>query len=1427
MVKTWDEFHQSKQDVIPDTQYTQTELLHSLGFHTLSQAPPGLTPMEEKESLWKRALRWITPWKKDDTEPSIKDVLRENEDARLSYIREKQFVKLYQEQITENITLPTDYKEPTSFIGQFLEGVKAGWYTQLKAGFGYAVESLGHGFHHGMVEWGQRVADQAMIDYIKRPELAEPEDLKPFFEGGVVDRRWWGRTLGTTVPFIATTTATATLGGLTGGPLGAVVGGFSSSAILEKGGAYKRYIDDGMPPDIADDYSTVYGAIAGAIENAMGISPAKIGMNIVARGGQRAVATTYKQWLISELPKIGLNVLRQAAEEGGEEVAQSLAQDLIFRFWNENADIISDNLLEEFAGGFAAGLAFGGATSLRIPRIQSMNTEQAVAVQETIHNLDNTISAMPKMAEPAKLADFPMDTYQLDLLQEINMMPELPKMESGAFDWSPPTVGYQNPYTRVMTRVMNNIRKTVSSKAPRIVKESQIMDVTNLLKERQRVYDGLSRKYYEDIVKPMTKLNIGEKQQIGQMIFKSIDIPAEYQETIKNIDTHIGQLGQGIVNIDKDLIMAGYIADPAHSKRASEIKERLGTLNIELKQALKELKVSMKDQKAVVNKIKQTEKQLAEFENEFSREFDIFLAGDKDIVVERPATRQLGTLPDSLVGLAESVKNFNTFKDLMASDVGIEVDAFYERGDLERAGFKTRQSFFRYVKSPYRYTPAKTTKRTVAGDIKKLQKIAKSSEKLALQKDILRDIDLLSVDDSLIFLESIINDLNLEKGELATEMRSLRKELEKGLPLLSEDVWMQNLGKYARTLYVKFDDNGKPIINAKSSLSKKGVIDRSIFKHKMTDAEWGANALQFDGVSLAEIKLYTEAELSEIGRGAKESYGWVYQGDYVLAQTFQAMSKAYATRLFQKAIIENNQLFTADYKTAEKMGFVPIRDLLPRGVEKDIRVGPLNGGYVHPGLKEEITSMTMGNVHEAQMALFREPLSWWKAFRVAGNPATVARNFMSGAVMQTDMAGYPVWLPKNSKRYMRAVNSYLTRDALYQELRNAGQYGSDYFTVEIASDEMSRLIEKAEVANNAMDSYAKHLFAQIGDKAKDAKSVFNYYGHIDHLQRTYLALCAKEDGASNAQAVHFANKWQLDYRFVPKMIEYLRDGLPGWLYPFLSFYTLMAPRVAEVLFTRPWVLMKYPILISVANTIAATMLGADDDEIENAKPEFLVGGSYVLTLPRRDKDGNIQFLNLDYIFPFGGPNTAFMDWDQVLLMLKNPGMMSATLALLNNYDNFTDSKIFNNTDLDDVKRAKIAKYIIRNFGPGFVTHALNIYDIATKKTIPNPLEKETPSMQAIARSMGISIYSGGFSDAFWKIRNLQTEIKDIEWAIAEFARDPNLPSAEKQARIMEARDEIIRRAEQIQIIASKMPRPIRAPASNNIQESGIAPWPGK
>jgi len=518
------------------------------------------------------------------------------------------------------------------------------------------------------------------------------------------------------------------------------------------------------------------------------------------------------------------------------------------------------------------------------------------------------------------------------------------------------------------------------------------------------------------------------------------------------------------------------------------------------------------------------------------------------------------------------------------------------------------------------------------------------------------------------------------------------------------------------------------------------------------------------------------------------------------------MSKAYASRLFQKAIVENPRLFTNKVKEADERGFIPVRDILPKGVETDVRLGPLNYGYIHPGLQEELRTFVLGKGIDSVMAIFQEPLSWWKAFKVAGNPPTVIRNWLSGAFLQTDLAGYPVWTPKNSIRYLKSVKAYFTKDALYKKLRDNGQYGSDYHAVEIAEDEMTRIIAKAEKSNNPMATYSEGLLAILGTKLQDTKQLFNYYGHIDHIQRTYLALAAMEDGASVSQAIHFANKWELDYRFVPKFVESLRRGLPGWLYPFLSFYTLMAPRIAETLVTRPWVLLKYPILIGIFNAISASMLGADDDEIKNAKPEWLQDKDYVVLLPTRDNDGNFVFLDMDYTLPFGGPTTAFMDWNQILMMIKNPGMMNIIMNLLNNYDTFTERKIYNETDLTEDKTKKIAEYVARNLGPGFVTHALNIFRAAKGEIIGFPLKKERDLTQTVARTLAISMYSGGFNVAFGKIRNIQREIGDIQWAISILMSNPNISIEEKQRKMIEYKDEIRRRTEKIQEISRAMPK---------------------
>ena len=170
------------------------QIAEELGYPVIKPVPP----KEEVKDTWlKRIARIVLPRsleiKLGITEPNEWDLAMEREDARLSYLREKKFKELYQKEIVKNPEVPKDYKEPTSFTGQLLEGFKEG-VISTKAGFGAFVETLGRRIASPeMAEWGMEVGDRATIELIKRKDLLEPEDLKPFFEDGLLDRRWWGR----------------------------------------------------------------------------------------------------------------------------------------------------------------------------------------------------------------------------------------------------------------------------------------------------------------------------------------------------------------------------------------------------------------------------------------------------------------------------------------------------------------------------------------------------------------------------------------------------------------------------------------------------------------------------------------------------------------------------------------------------------------------------------------------------------------------------------------------------------------------------------------------------------------------------------------------------------------------------------------------------------------------------------------------------------------------------------------------------------------------------------------------------------------------------------------------------------------------------------------------------------------------------------
>jgi len=792
--------------------------------------------------------------------------------------------------------------------------------------------------------------------------------------------------------------------------------------------------------------------------------------------------------------------------------------------------------------------------------------------------------APPKIITPTtELPKAPEDPYKRELLEEIEKLPTLPKIESDVLNWKPPTLGYQNPYTKKAYQVWDKFNDAFTRKAPDALKTFSSKEIKELALEKQRVIDGLTKKYTEEFIKPLEKLSVEEKQKIGQMVFKYIPVEPGYKPLIKNIDLHIGQLGKALIDIDKRLVTEG------------------------------KLKLDM--------------------------------------------------------------------------------------------------------------------------------------------------------------------------------------------ALLSEGTWFRNLGQYMRTLYVRPPKipGEKMQIVPKRTFSAEGIIDRSAFKRKLTDMEWGLNSLQFEGRSLDEIKdLFNTnpKQIEEIGREAKKAWGWRTEADFALARTFKDMVNTYATRLWQEAVTKSPELFSKTFKE----GFVSVKSLLGKGVEKDVRLGPLNYGYINPGLRDEIRMMITHGSNAVEKIL-GEPLSWWKAFKVAGNPATVARNYLSGAFIQTDMAGYPVWNPRNTGQYISAVKDYITKSPFYKKLRDGGMYGSDYYVMEIEKS----LMQEIERSANPAETLAKRLLEKLGDGIKDSKKLFSYYGEIDHLQRTYLAKTAMRDGATLPQAIHFANKWELDYRFVPKIIATMRGPIGGWIAPFISFYSLMAPRILETVATRPWVLLKYPIIIAALGYLSRQVLGYIKEQAETAKPNFLKNDPYTILTPFTDENGNPIYINLTYTLPFGGWQTAFIDIPAIGNMVQSMGLAGGIQAVSNNYDPFTQRKIFNDGDLPEEKRKKIAMYIMRFVSPGVVPQALNIWDATQGKVTGWPYPREKDLTQVLLRSMGISTYTGGYNEAIMKIRTYDQEIKDIQMALASTLRNVNISPTEKQQKIIEARKEIQNRIDKIQKIGKSMP----------------------
>lgn len=114
----------------------------------------------------------------------------------------------------------------------------------------------------------------------------------------------------------------------------------------------------------------------------------------------------------------------------------------------------------------------------------------------------------------------------------------------------------------------------------------------------------------------------------------------------------------------------------------------------------------------------------------------------------------------------------------------VEVMKAFESGQLERAGFKTLQDFYNAATKPYVSFEGGVEKE-IQVSIKKLISQATEEEKLIARKDILKNIHLVSAEDSVKLLDSIVNDIKATRSSLFQEAKALA---EKKLPAHMEKI---------------------------------------------------------------------------------------------------------------------------------------------------------------------------------------------------------------------------------------------------------------------------------------------------------------------------------------------------------------------------------------------------------------------------------------------------------------------------------------------------------------------------------------------------------------------------------------------------------------------------------------------------------------
>lgn len=476
---------------------------------------------------------------------------------------------------------------------------------------------------------------------------------------------------------------------------------------------------------------------------------------------------------------------------------------------------------------------------------------------------------------------------------------------------------------------------------------------------------------------------------------------------------------------------------------------------------------------------------------------------------------------------------------------------------------------------------------------------------------------------------------------------------------------------------------------------------------------------------------------------------------------------------------------------------LPIEDLKNyKQMPKSNQYGRLKGIWVRKEIYNDLMGVTGYPSHEGNPmeSLFgyggagTKITQWWKISKVALNPPTQIRNFMSNMIL-LNLSGVPLHrIPK----LIRQAAKQIANDG--PAWKAAKKYGITQTTFNNA--EMVRLHRDLTQLQRKHVKGPKKARVEIRNIAEYlADKGGSLYQLSESLIKTAKIIDATGKGMSPDDAALEAHKWLFDYSLVPRWVGYLRNMPIGM--PFLTFYYKVLPRMAEVITRHPLRLAPYALAPIVWQFIVAAMHDIDDpddlDKLRMAYPEWIRENGHLYLLPWKDGDGRWQFFDFSYLLPWTLPQNVVtkLAKGEVREAFTETGMFSAPVAtvitaLTVNIDPFTQREIISDADPLGTQVAKMVGYVWSLAMPTIATEHgafgkfLEATGFGAMDNLDDVGRPRTTVPQALLRAVGMNVYSVDPElTRAQNIRNMKYELQQIKTKMRRELKNKGLTEKQK------------------------------------------------